>query len=58
MSRRQEARRALGQADDLSLVDEHQNRGMYVILFAMACTMAWIGFWLWVVFHVVGALVT
>jgi hypothetical protein len=58
VSQRQEVGRSLRQADDVSLLEEHRNRGTYVLLFAVACTMAWIGFWLWVVLQVVGALVT
>lgn len=57
MSQLQETRRPLRRADEASLVEKNHTREKYVILLAVACTLAWTCFWLWVMFRAVRALV-
>jgi hypothetical protein len=47
MSQFEEVRRQGQRPDDAAVVDKHPSWGSLVILFAVACTLAWIYFWLW-----------
>jgi hypothetical protein len=47
MSQFEEVRRQGQRPDDGAVVEKHPSWGSLVILFAVACSLAWIYFWLW-----------
>ena len=47
MSQFEEARRQRHRTDGAAVVEKRPNWGPFVILFAVACTLVWVYFWLW-----------